>query len=140
MNDTPQAETRLSKVGRPLKFSNVRTLQRKIDDYLQNCTELGKMPTITGLAVALDTDRRTLIEYADRPEFTNAIKRAKAIIESELEDNALRGKTNPAVSIFSLKNNYGWHDKVEVQATNLNANVELDPATAEAFTKYLDTL
>ena len=61
--------------GRPLKFESVEELQKKIDEYF--ATEPEKTWTITGLALALDTDRTTLINYEERPEYFDAIKKAK---------------------------------------------------------------
>ena len=45
-----------------------------------------QVPTISGLAVALDTSRQTLINYEEREEFFDTIKRAKQFIESIVEE------------------------------------------------------
>lgn len=67
--------------------------------------------TITGLALALDTSRETLLDYEDKPIFSDTIKRAKVKIENFAERQLFT--TTPTGSIFNLKNNYGWRDKTE---------------------------
>lgn len=69
--------------------------------------------SITGLAVALDTSRKVLIDYEEKDEFSNTIKKAKQFCENAVEDGMFRGDINPTAGIFNLKNNYGWHDKTE---------------------------
>ena len=70
--------------------------------------------TITGLAVALDTSRRTLLDYEEKTEYTHAIKKAKDICEQFLEEGMIKGTINAIPGIFNAKNNYGWKDKHEV--------------------------
>lgn len=95
--------------------------------------------TITGLALALDTSRETLLDYEDRPEFSDTIKRAKEIIHNYVEEQ-LMTRAAPTGVIFNLKNNWGWKDKTEVDAnnTNLNANVESDLFNPEQRQKILE--
>jgi hypothetical protein len=70
--------------------------------------------TITGLALALDTDRHTLINYSEREEYFHTINKAKLMVENAYEID-LREKGH-AGNIFALKN-FGWKDKTEVDAT-----------------------
>lgn len=124
--------------GAPRKFKSVEVLQDKIDSYFTECDphwieEEGwiwldgkqvkqvtwnltkQVPyTITGLALALDTTRETLLDYENSPqfaEFSDTIKKAKLrvhnFVEKKLFDQASTG------AIFNLKNNYGWVDKTE---------------------------
>lgn len=74
-------------------------------------------PTISGLAVYLDTSRETLLNYEEREEFFDTIKRAKQTIEAMTESLLLNGGAQPAGVIFNLKNNWGWKDKVEQEIT-----------------------
>lgn len=130
------------KVGRPLKFQTKEELQEKIDAYYKSCWTQKidmfgnpifekdkngnktdkpvliqfKPYTITGLAVFLDTSRETLINYQEREEFFDAIKRAKEKCHAFAEESLFVGK-NPSGAIFNLKNNYGWKDKNETDIT-----------------------
>lgn len=120
----------MSKVGRPLKFNNVEELQMAIDSYFISCedpednTKYIRPLTITGLANALDTSRETLIEYEDRPEYVDTIKRAKGKIHQYVEEYLFTGK-NQTSAIFNLKNNYGWKDKTEQDITSAGKPIPL---------------
>lgn len=98
--------------GRPIKYASVEELQKKIDEYFE-ITPL-KECMITGLAVHLDTSRTTLMDYQERDEYFNTIKKAKDKIEMAYE---LRGMQKGGVfDIFRMKN-MGWQDKVEQDLT-----------------------
>lgn len=130
MSDKPRS------VGQPLKFSDVDDLQKRIDDYFFNCDTNSKPYTITGLALALDTNRQTLINYEDKDEYFDTIKKAKSKCEQYVEEYLFNGK-NVAGAIFNLKNNYNdWRDKTEVEHSgeiNRNASEEeLDAIIARA--------
>jgi hypothetical protein len=100
-------------VGRPLKFENVEALQAAIDRYFTDTSE--SEWTITGLALALDTSRETLMDYEHRDEFSDAVKRAKLKVENAYEKrNIKRGNGG---DIFALKQ-FGWKDRREVDHTS----------------------
>ena len=102
--------------GRPSKFKSVEELQEAIDKYFEECDERGKPYTVSGLAYALDTTRRTLLDYEEKDEYSHTIKKAKAKIES-FNEELLYSKDVPTVGvIFNLKNNYNWKDKQEIEA------------------------
>lgn len=71
--------------------------------------------TVSGLAVYLETSRDILVDYGNRKRFSNTIKRAKDIIYSYTEESLFT--TKPTGPIFSLKNNYDWKDKKEIDTT-----------------------
>lgn len=97
-----------------LKYKTKEELQNGIDKYFQECDEKEKPYTMSGLAYSLGIDRRTLINYGKSDLFFTLIKKAKQKVETQLEENALLGKSNSTFTIFNLKNNYGWRDSVEV--------------------------
>jgi len=110
--------------GRPLKFKTPEDLEEMVDGYFTNC-DLEKKPyTITGLALWLDTSRETLLDYQERPEFSDTIKRAKGKCENWVEEGALMNKINATAAIFNLKNNYGWKDKIEQELSNPDGNLK----------------
>ena len=130
-------------MARPRKFKTVEEMQIKIDEYFQMCDEKTETKiddkgraktfyepyTISGLCLALDIDRSTLIEYAAIPEFSNTIKKAKLKVESWVEKKAMTGDANATFAIFSLKNNFGWKDKQEVEVAD---------KTKESFEAFLE--
>ena len=118
--------------GRPLKFQSVEEMEEKIQDYFNNTKE--EELTITGLALALDTDRHTLINYQNKDEFFHTIKKAKTRIENSYEKSLRKnGRTG---DIFALKN-FGWHDKVENEISG-TLNNPLSGMTEEELDEILD--
>lgn len=123
-----EGETTTRPVGKPLKYQTVEALQEAIDAYFDKC-DLGKpkqvvvrgevvevtepIPyTMSGLALALDMDRRTLLNYGKKHEqYVPTIKKARDRVEAFAEQSLWSGP--PAGIIFNLKNNYGWVDKTE---------------------------
>jgi hypothetical protein len=101
------------KDGRPLKYETPELLQADIDAYFEMCDEKDKPYTMSGLAIALDVDRKTITNYANREEFFPTIKRARNKVENYLEEK-LFGNNVTGV-IFNLKNNFGWRDKQDVE-------------------------
>lgn len=106
------------KRGRPKKFQSVKELEKKIDEYFRKCDVNKKPYTVTGLAIALDTTRKTLLEYQERDDgFSEAIIMAKARCE-EYAENQLFGSKQCTGAIFTLKNNFGWRDAQEVKGAH----------------------
>lgn len=131
--------------GRPLKFKSPKALQAKIDAYFKKVgwqtktvlknneptkIEFYVPATITGLALALDTSRKVLCEYEGRDAFSNAIKKAKANCEDMLFEGGLTKQLDKSVTIFGLKNNFGWEDKKEIGIDG-NINIEITRGTIE---------
>ena len=91
---------------------------------------VGKKPlTITGLALALGfTSRQALLNYQEKPEFVDAITRAKARVEQYAEER-LFDKDGANGAKFSLANNFkGWAEKQQIEAdvkNEVNICVEL---------------
>lgn len=106
-----------NKGGRPKKYTEVEVMQQKIDKYFDKCDKNKEPYTITGLALALDLDRKSINNYAKDSEFFLTIKKAKLKVENYLEKYLIVGG-NSTGTIFNLKNNFGWKDKQE------NINVE----------------
>ena len=94
--------------GRPALYSTPAELQDQIDDYFdQEDTKF----TVCGLALFLGfTSRQSLLDYQNKDEFTDIIKKARLRIECGYEE--LLQKPGCTGIIFALKN-MGWVDKVE---------------------------
>lgn len=105
-------------MARPKLYSSVEDMEKIIDDYFKVCDEKEKPYTMSGLACALNMDRKSLLNYSKTEQFFPTIKKAKEKIEQQLEENALMGKANSTFTIFNLKNNYGWRDSVEIKQEN----------------------
>ena len=101
-------------MARPKLYENKEEVQKIIDEYFKECDEKQKPYTMSGLAYALDMDRKTLLNYSKDEEFFHTIKKAREKVETMLEESLYRLGNNSGI-IFNLKNNYGWKDQVEVK-------------------------
>lgn len=100
--------------GRPPKFNSPQEVLDKAQIYFNDCIDKKVPITITGLAMALDTTRRTLIDYEGKgDEFSHAIKKCKTVCENYAERKLFEPKAATG-AIFALKN-YGWSDRQEVE-------------------------
>lgn len=134
-------------MARPLLFKSNEELQSKIDAYFDSCwvtdekgnREQVRPYTVSGLAVALDTSRQTLINYEDKEEFFDTIKKAKDIIENWTEEQLYRNTQVTGV-IFNLKNNYEWKDKTEIDHSTLGEKINMSPASLALTKKYEEEL
>lgn len=121
--------------GRPLKFESVEELQEKIDNYF-NTTPKEEW-TMTGLCIDCDMDYQTLINYSEKEQFFEPIKKARLKVHNQYEIS-LR-KNGRSGDIFALKN-FGWTDKTEVD-TNIgnkdNKPFELSNLSVEEIKELL---
>lgn len=113
-------------VGKPLKFKTPEELKEKIDKYFKE-TDQSEW-TITGLAMALDTSRQTLLEYEGEvegreknEEYADAVKKAKLKVENGYEIDLK--KSGRSGTIFALKN-FDWKDKTETDHTSKGEKLE----------------
>lgn len=99
--------------GRPLKFKTPEELENAVNQYFAECEVKEKPKTMSGLALALGIDRRTLVNYSDKDEYFPTIKNARQIVEQQNEEMLVSGKGSATGIIFNMKNNFGWVDKTE---------------------------
>jgi|TARA_R110000851_G_scaffold59523_2_gene137743 hypothetical protein len=123
---TPKHET----AGQPKKFNSVDEVIAIMDKYFNdqdvdkmtpsawfmNGEELEFRPTMSGLAMALNVSRQTLVNYSYKEEYFDTIRKARDIVQTTLEQR-LYGN-NVTGLIFNLKNNFGWADKSDVAITS----------------------
>lgn len=116
----------MAKLGRPLRFNDAEGLELLIMQYLEHCEVKDKPLTMSGLALWLGISRQTLVNYSYRDDFFDTISEARALVEADMEERMLANKSNATASIFSLKNNFKWTDKQEIEAKNTNVNQNID--------------
>lgn len=113
----------MAESGRPRKYNTVEEMQEVIDNYFKERDTEGLPYTVSGLALALDMTRETLLRYEENLEFSDTIKRAKQKIEDYVETRLFVSGISTGV-IFNLKNNFGWRDKQEIeQSGELNNTI-----------------
>lgn len=144
------------RTGRPLAIRDAQELKRKVDDYFATQTgwkvvgtkkvagpdgserevavERLRPATLSGLAVHLGIDRRTLLAYKDRADFLPILAHARARCEAYLEEGALSGELNGQFAKHVTQNNFGWQDKSEVKQT-VTARVDMSKMTDEELRK-----
>lgn len=160
--------------GRPLKFKTVKELEDKIDAYFAECdphvVEVEKIKetrdektgevkrtkikdfvmteqipyTITGLALALDASRETLLEYEGEvagrekkdPGYAYAVKKAKLRCQNFAEQFLFSGK-HPTGAIFNLKNNHNWQDKSQVAVDHTTKGEKLGADENGVYSEFV---
>ncbi len=138
-----------NKGGRPLKFPTVKALQASVDAFFESCYEIDEETgkkyqvepfTITGLALALDTSRETLMDIENcnagySKEFSDCILRAKLKCHNYAEKQLYTAKSAQG-PIFALKQ-YGWKDERSIEVTGADGGPIL---TQSLNTLQLDDL
>ncbi len=117
-------------ISHSLRLSDLPTIDLKSTDevkerirtYFVICAEDDMRPSVAGLALAMDIDRRYLWEIREgrkgkNPDVADAIKKAMKILDLQMVDYMQNGKINPVSGIFLMKNNFGYADKQEVVVT-----------------------
>lgn len=112
---------RLADLGK-VDLTNVEKVTQRINDYFTICAEDDMKPSVAGLALAMDIDRRYLWEIREgkkgkTPEVADTLKKAMKILDLQMVDYMQNGKINPVSGIFLMKNNFGYADKQEVVVT-----------------------
>lgn len=127
-----------------VEMSNEKQVAQRVEEYFKICAEYDHKPSIEGLALALDIDRRYLWELREgragkNPAVSDTLKRATKLLQLYLSDCMQNGKINPVSGIFLLKNNFAYQDKQEVVVTPNNPLG--DETDAKKLTdKYTDTV
>ena len=129
-------EAQLNRIScRPKKYETEEELQSVINDYFRSCMkpvlnarqqpvkdpisgdyifEFVRPFTMSGLADALDMDRKTLLNYSNDEKFFHTIERARRRVERFTEEKLFEKETCNG-SKFSLSNNFGWSEKNETK-------------------------
>lgn len=102
--------------------NSLEAVRKRITDYFSLCAKNDMKPTFAGLALAFSIDRRTLWKWCnDAPDarklaapIRDTIKKARDLINAQMEDFMQNGKINPVAGIFLMKNNMNYTDQQEV--------------------------
>jgi len=97
--------------GRPTKFT--KEIKDRTVEYLKDCLENKKIPSVARLAVILNVSKNSLYNWGEEdPEFLNTLEQLKQIQESMLLENGLEGTYNATIVKLMLSN-YGYREKSE---------------------------
>jgi len=100
-------------IGKPRLYGSPAEMELLISNYFEFCRENDKLPLSTELALYLDMDRQSFLNYKSQLNYRayfGILKRANQYIEATLH-NRLHTHSNFAPSIFDLKANYKWYDQ-----------------------------
>lgn len=119
--------------GREKDFESPEAMQKVIEEYFEKCdnrviqvyvksqqniVEMNDPEpySIEGLCAALGICRGTLSNYEKGEgyeEFFTTVRKAKLKVLADMAARSLEGKNNAVISIFLMKNNFGYTDKTE---------------------------
>ncbi len=101
-----------------IDISDPKQVEERILWYFQHCATDDMKPTVSGLAMALGVDRKTLYKWSvgESRDVTHSpiVKKAMEILQTLWEDYMQNGKINPVSGIFLGKNHFGYTDKQEI--------------------------
>ena len=105
----------------------------RITEYLEICIKNNMKPTVEGLSTAFGVDRRTLYKWVHNIDsdslpvnFRVTLKKVYQVLNSNFTDLSINGKINPVISIFLMKNNFGYKDQTEVLQTTTTETAKAD--------------
>lgn len=125
-------------------MAKTEEVAQRCEDYFRICAEDDMKPSVAGLALAMDIDRRYLWEIREgkkgkNPAVADTLKKAMKILDLQMVDYMQNGKINPVSGIFLMKNNFGYADKQEVVVTPNNPLGDAKD-TKELEEQYIDSV
>ena len=117
--------------GNPRRWRSAKALQAAVDQYFEECSEEGRVPSVAGLALALGfMSRQALARYTDRmheennDDYVVIITSAKTRIE-EANIQLAYNKEASAGARFMLQNGFNYSEKQEIGLNSNTIKVEL---------------
>lgn len=101
-----------------IDISDIKQVEERILWYFNYCIKEDMKPTVSGLAMALGVDRKTLYDWSRGNvrgvTHSPIVKKAMDALQILWEDYMQNGKINPVSGIFLGKNHFGYTDKQEI--------------------------
>jgi hypothetical protein len=101
-----------------IDISDPVQVELRIRQYFEQCVGSDMKPTVSGMALALGVDRKTLYDWSrgNYRDVTHSpiVKKAMNVLDALWEDYMMNGKINPVSGIFLGKNHFGYTDKQEI--------------------------
>lgn len=123
-------------------FNSPDEMALLLDSFFDKCCEFQIYPTKRGMALALGTDYRTLVDWENGSRgagYAQILKKAGEVLAEFDESIAVEGQVNPIIYIFRSKNYHGMRDVQDIVVTPNNPLGETqDPATLQK--KYLSQM
>ena len=101
-----------------IDISDPVQVELRIRQYFEQCVSSDMKPTVSGMALALGVDRKTMYDWSrgNYRDVTHSpiVKKAMNVLDALWEDYMMNGKINPVSGIFLGKNHFGYTDKQEI--------------------------
>ena len=101
-----------------IDISDPVQVELRIRQYFEQCVSSDMKPTVSGMALALGVDRKTLYDWSRGNvrgvTHSPIVKKAMDVLSTLWEDYMQNGKINPVSGIFLGKNHFGYTDKQEI--------------------------
>lgn len=144
-NVITQTQSNLAKLGQEdrvnrVNLNDLNAVREASDNYLQACKMAAVVPSISGLSAALGYSRQWVCKIAEKQtEVGNYMSALFAAISSCLEQMSLMRQTDPATSIFLMKNgSVGMTDRLDVTAQAVTDPTEQHEMSVEEIAaRYL---
>src|SRR3990167_6380228 len=113
------------------RFKSAEELEGRIKNYFETALKRGQPLTVSGMASSIGTNREQFLQFKDwyktqkteddmllGLKVSRIITGALAVVEQYSEEKLYDGKMKPQAIIFSMVNNFGWRNKLDVEATS----------------------
>lgn len=114
-NKEPKRQT--NKGGRSLKLT-VEEMEKSVAEYLAQTLAENKLPTLSGLSLALDVAAETISDYGKRPAYVKALKKVTRVGEEMLRQRLWNSEKVLANQMFIAKAQFGWRDNSNIDITS----------------------
>ena len=152
----PGDNTRIMQVNmaifnmKDIDLTDVEAVENRLNEFFMLYAQADLKPTVAGMALALNGHSRQWLwavcnnqpvngqgdMCALPPATSDAIKKARFLLENLWESYMSSGKVNPVAGIFLGKNNFGYQDKTEYVLTP-NTNTDNDYSADEIRERYI---
>lgn len=144
-NVIAQTQSNLEKLGRGdrvnrVDLNDLNAVQESANDYLQACKLAAVVPSISGFSAALGYSRQWVCRVAEKQtEVGNYLSALFAAFSSCLEQMSLMRQTDPATSIFLMKNGaVGMTDRLDITAQAVSDPTHRELSDEEILQWYME--
>lgn len=103
--------------GRPTDYNP--KFVKIIDNYIKEALDVSFLPTMQGLALCLNVNGDTLVEWGKKyPKFSAALTRLMNNQAVMLMNKGLTNEYNPTIAKLILSSNHGMKERADVTTNN----------------------
>ena len=120
----------------PVNLMDIDEVEQRTMEYIADCKLTGNKPSPPGLALWLGITSADLTDWLTSygtDEHRKTAARIYQFLHASFADNALQGKSSPALTIFLAKNWFGYTDAQRIEtAQTVEKRKSLDELAKEA--------